>query len=283
MLVYSNLNKEKLKTIHFLCGRIILLLFFFLSSHSANAQYKFRYNNDHLTTLTYAPDRHNGFRISISLVAMFTAGVEDRNGFRLGAGLSLSQTIDNCTISAGFDTYKARQKFGLGTAFAGVTIDNGRYGASYFANKYFQGDKQISGILGIHLNDFNIQFEDDILAIPFTGFKIYDRYRTAALEVRFKGFIAGMNVYTTDINGITDIAAKNRKGVYKTGKQISSPLYIGYTKNGLIVRYGLNNKSGGYIGQNSWHQYLFDTPDFQSGNYNNQFIQIGVDKPYTLY
>ncbi|MDR2947819.1 MAG: hypothetical protein LBV71_01295 [Prevotella sp.] len=263
---------------------ICIILFLFLSySQQSYSQYKFRYDNDYLTTLTFGLEKNNGFRVSISLVALFTTGASDRNGFRVGAGITLSQTIDNWTLLTGMDAYKAYQKFGLGTSFAGVEFDDGKYGGSYYVNKYYQGDKQVSGIVSLHLNDFRINFEDDILAYPFTGFKVYDRYRTAALEVRFKGFMIGTNVYTTDINGVTDASLNNSKGVYCDGKQISSPVYVGYATNGMILRYGINNRVGGVAGQNGWHRSLFNTPDFRSGDYKNQFLQIGVDKPYTLY
>lgn len=263
---------------------ICIILFLFLSySQQSYSQYKFRYDNDYLTTLIFGPEKNNGFRVSISLVALFTTGAADRNGFRLGAGITLSQTIDNWTFLTGLDTYKANQKFGLGTSFAGVEFDDGKYGGSYYVNKYYQGNKQVSGIVGLHLNDFRVNFEDDILAYPFTGFKVYDRYRTAALEVRFKGFMIGTNVYTTDINGVTDASLNNSKGVYCDGKQISSPIYVGYATNGMILRYGINSRVGGVAGQNGWHRSLFNTPDFRSGDYKNQFLQIGVDKPYTLY
>ena len=262
---------------------LVLLSFVFLFPLQINPQYKVRYNNDHLTTLTLGPERNNGFRVSISLVALFTAGVADRNGIRLGAGITLSQTIDNWTFSSGLDAYKAKQRFGVGTSFAGVTFDDGKYGSSYYVNKYYQGDKQVSGIVSAHLGDWCINFEDDILAYPFTGFKAYDRFRTAALEVRYRDFMIGTNVYTTDIDGVTDASQDNSRGVYRRGKQISSPIYVGYTTNEMIVRYGLNNRIGGYLGQNGWHRRLFNTPDFEYGDYNNQFIQVGVDKPYTLY
>lgn len=265
------------------CKIVILLLLFFSVPLQNYAQYKVRYNNDYLSALTLGPERNNGFRVSLSLVAMFTAGAADRNGIRIGGGLTLSQTIDNWTFSAGLDAYKAKQRFGIGTSFAGVTFDDDQYGASYYVNKYYQGDKQLSGIVGLHLDDFRINFEDDILAYPFTGFKVYDRYRTAALEVRYKGFMIGTNVYSTDINGLTDASNENSRGIYLTGKQISSPIYAGYAKNDLIVRYGLNGKAGGLLGQNGWHRLFFNTPDFKNGCYKNQFLQVGVDKPYTLY
>lgn len=262
---------------------ITFFILFFSYFQQSFCQYKFRYDDDYPATLTFGPRRNNGLRVSASLVAMFTTGASDRNGLRIGAGITLSQTIDNWTFSTGLDVYKAKQKFGMGTTFAGVEFDDGKYGGSYFLNKYYQGDKQVSGIVSLHLNDFRINFEDDILAFPFVGCKVYDRYRTAALEVRFKGFMIGTNVYTTDINGITDLSFDNSKGVYRSGKQISSPVYVGYTTNNMIVRYGLNGRVGGFAGQNGWHRYLFDTPDFKTGDYQNHFLQVGIDKPYTLY
>ncbi|MFV0536731.1 MAG: polymorphic toxin type 23 domain-containing protein [Dysgonomonas sp.] len=263
--------------------RNTLLLLFTLYSLQTQAQYKVRYNNDNLTTITLGPEKQNGFRISLSLVALFTSGVADRNGIRIGAGITLSQTLDNWVFSLGTDTYKANQKFGLGTSFAGITFESKNYGATYYVNKYYQGDRQISGLISLYLDDFQINFEDDILAFPFTGFKAYDRYRTAALELRYKGLMIGTNVYTTDIDGVTDASTNNSKGSYLRGKQISSPIYVGYTKQDLILRYGLNSKLGGLIGQNIWHQLFFGSPNFEYGSYKNSFLQIGVDKPYTLY
>lgn len=262
---------------------LLVLSVFGISTLNIYPQYGIRHTKEDLPSLTWGPERNNGFRITASLTAMFTAGASDRNGFRLGAGLTLSQTIDNWKISAGFDFYKAMQNFALGTTFAGAEFFDGTFGGSYHVNKYYQGGKQVSGIVGIYMDDFTIRFEDDILAFPFTGFKGYDRYRTAALEVRYKEFLVGMNVYTTDVNGLTDVSFENSRGKYLTGKQISSPVYMGYARYGLIMRYGINSKWGGWLGQNVWHEKFFQTPNFEYGNYRNRFIQLGVDKPYTLF
>lgn len=252
-------------------------------SKIAQCQHKSTTDRD-ITSLTILnPEKNDGFGIKISLVAMFTAGVADRSGFRLGGGISVSQQIGDWSLVAGLDAYKANNVFGLATTYAGLVYDDNKYGGSYYVNRYYQGDSQISGILGIHLDEFNIRFEDDILALPFTNFTLYDRYRTAALEVQFKGFVIGTNVYTNEADGLTDMSLDNAKGVYANGKQISSPVYVGYTRNNLILRYGLNSKLGGYLGQNWWHQSFFDTTDFKTGDFKNSFIQIGVDKPYTLY
>jgi len=260
------------------------VFFLFLYIHPAYTQYEIRYDKNRLATLTLDPGKHNGFRISVALVALFTAGSVPQNGFRLGAGITFSQTIGNWMFSSGFDVYKAKQKFGLGTSFAGIQYDDGDYGIAYYLNKYYQGDQQVSGIVRLHLNDFRILFEDDVLAYPFTKFKVYDRYRSAAMEIRYKRFLLGTNVYTTDMNGVTDALPENSKGVYATGKQLSSPVYLGYADKDLILRCGINSsKIGGIIGQNGWHRLLFNSPDFKPGDYSNPFFQVGVDKPYTLY
>lgn len=271
------------KYILFIVYRYLLLLFVFLPFSEAFPQYKFRYDNDRLTDLTFSRDRRNGFRVNFSLVAVFTAGVADRSGFRLGAGVNLEQTLDNWIFTVGMDAYKAMRQFGMGTSYAGLTFDDGRYGGSYYLNRYYQGDKQTSAIVGVRLHGFRIRFEDDILAYPFVGFQIYDRFRTGALEVRYKGFMIGTNVYTTDINGVTDFSLSNKKGVYANGRQVSSPVYVGYSGRGLFFRYGLNNSVGGVIGQAFWHRYLFSTPDFTSVGSNSHFFQAGTDRPYTLY
>ncbi len=207
---------------HYLISLSILLFSIVL-----NVQSQVVNDNDYTSLYIFNADRNNGFEVKASIVALFTAGSADRNGFRLGGSMTVSKTIGDWTFSTGLDAYKAKEKFGLGTTFAGVDYDDGRYGASYLVNKYYQGGKQVSGIVVLRLDDFSLKFEDDILALPFTGFTIYDRYRTAALELRYKHFMVGTNVYTTEINGLTDASPYNRKGTYLGGKQISSPIYVG--------------------------------------------------------
>jgi hypothetical protein len=227
--------------------------------------------------------RDQGFSASLSLVVMFTSGAKPQDGLRWGAGLDLSQAAGNFTFSSGFDVINHNTYWGLGVGYIGVKYDDTQYGASCYLTKYFQADRQMSGIVNIHLKNFKISFEDDILAYPFVGFKVYDRYRTAAMEIRYKGFLIGTNIYSTDIDAITDFSFSNPKGKFKNGKQISSPVYVGYEYRNLLLRAGVNNKTGGYAGQNFWHRFLFQTPDFNYGEQNNFFLQIGIDKFYTLY
>jgi len=267
------------------CEKYILLFLLFSFSLSIQCQYvkDLTDKNDYSSLYFVNPHKNNGFEISVSAVAMFTAGAIDRSGFRWGAGITLAKGIGDWRLCVGADTYKAKQNFGIGTTFAGFGYNDGNYGFDYYVNKYYQGDAQVSGIINLDLGDFQIRFEDDVLALPFTGFVIHDRYRTAALEVRYRHFLIGTNVYTNEANGLTDVSPYNKKGIYASGKQISSLLYIGYTNKNLIARYGINGKLGGLLGQNWWHQRSFGTPDFKGGEYKNPFIQLGVDKPYTLY
>ncbi|MCC8145410.1 MAG: hypothetical protein LIO93_03005 [Bacteroidales bacterium] len=261
----------------------IFLLLFFAFGWKAYSQYGFHYEEEHLPDVRFGPKQGNGFHAVFSLVASYTYGVEDRNGFRLGFGLHLSQTIDGWTFAAGTDAYKAKKKFGLGISYAGIKYLKDEYGGAYYLTHYYQGDKQTSGMINVFLDEVQILFEDDLLSFPFVGFKIYDRYRSAAMEIRYKGWMIGTNVYTSDINGMTDFSTENSKGIFKTGKQISTPFYIGYTRHDLLLRAGWNNSYGGFAGQNLWHRLFFRTPDFHYGDSNNPFLQIGADKPYTLY
>ena len=267
-------------------GRCIILFIFVMCINNCfwcQKSNKITHRNDYSSLYLLPANKNNGFEISASAIALFSLGAKDRNGFRWGLGITFSKYFGDFKISTGTDTYKAKQNFGLGTSFAGIVYHDGKYGGSYYLNHYYQGDKQTSAILGVYLDDFEIRFEDDILALPFTHFKVYDRYRTAALEVRYKHILIDTNVYTNEVNGLTDVSKNNRRGVYTSSKQISSPVYVGYTNKNLIIRYGINSKLGGYLGQNWWHEKLFDSTNFNYGTFRNQFLQIGVDKPYTLY
>lgn len=263
----------------------VLILLFFIFCHTLYGQRmtELTRHNDYTSLYPLNHERNKGFEIKLSSVLMFTTGAADRNGLRWGAGITCTKHIGDFSLSIGFDTYKAKQKFGLGTSFAGVDYNDDKYGGSYYVTHYYQGDKQTSGIVGLTIRDFEIRFEDDILGMPFAGFIIHDRYRSAALELRYKHWIVGTNVYTTEANGLTDVSDKNKRGSLHTGKQISSPVYIGYSNKGLILRTGLNSKIGGILGQNWWHETFFGTPDFNHGNFNKLFMQLGTDNPYTLY
>ncbi|MCL1938151.1 MAG: polymorphic toxin type 23 domain-containing protein [Candidatus Azobacteroides sp.] len=263
--------------------RYAVLLILFFGSGKGYAQYRLDYSPRHLSTLRVGADREKGFNVLFSLTALWTMGSIVEDGLRWGVGLTLSQTLSNWTFAVGADCYKEKRTFGFGNTFAGLKFEKEQKGFSYYLTQYHQRDAQRSGIIRIRLKNVLICFEDDILAYPLTGFKIQDRYRTSALEIRYKEYLIGTNVYTTDIDGLTDFSPMNVKGVYKNGRQLSSPVYVGYADRDLILRIGINDKAGGWIGQNGWHRFLFQTPDFVQGDYRRFFLQTGIDKSYTLF
>lgn len=233
-----------------------------------------------------------GWAVSISPVAMFTYGVASEAGgagvgkwsSRLGAGVSVSKKIGDWTLVAGGDLSSQNRKFG-GVAFGGAAYDDGECGISMIWNYYAQKDKQFSGVLGVRYDEMRLSFEDDFFAIPFTGFKPLDRYRTAAIEIQYGNLIVGVNVYTNDVgpDAVKLETTRSKHKIYKDGCQLSSPIYFGYKKGNSVVRYGINNSEGGYLGQNWWHRNVFKSADFDFGLYDDPFMQIGTYKPYTLY
>lgn len=249
----------------------------------------------------------SGWNVSISPVAMFTSSIKGASGqkgtssFRLGAGVSVSKTIGDFTLSGGFDMYATSgngqnnnlsHKFGKVTVFGGVSYDDGEYGMSLLLTKYYQQPKQVSGVLGIHIGDLQFNFEDDIFPYLISGTIAakHDRFRTAAIEIQYKDIVVGVNVFTeeTKKNEITEYDTGFATGRHSKAKQLSSPMYIGFRSGSSVVRYGYNRsgeEDGGYYGQNWWHRHFpgFGTPDFNSGNYDEGFVQIGIYKPYTFY
>lgn len=92
-------------------------------------------------------------------------------------------------------------------------------------------------------------------------------------------------MYTNDVgpDAVKLETTRSKHKIYKDGCQLSSPIYFGYKKGNSVVRYGINNSEGGYLGQNWWHRNVFKSADFDFGLYDDPFMQIGTYKPYTLY
>lgn len=105
-----------------------------------------------------------------------------------------------------------------------------------------------------------------------------------------RSLVVGVNVFTTehDKQKSEDYKGPNKKAQYLNGRQISSPMYVGFRSGNSIVRYGYTKggeSDGGYYGQNWWHRHFpfMQTADFNPGDYDDGFVQIGVYKPYTFY
>lgn len=228
----------------------------------------------------------NQVEFKISIVAQFTSGLNIQQKIKLGFGTTISYSHRNWKIDTGIDiTNKKNRTFQPDVFHIGTGIDNikDEKHALFFLNRYFGEYAQWSGLLSLQYEDFQIRFEDDIFGLIATKFKLFDRYRSAALEIRYRYFILGANVFTSDINGLVDMAKNNKLGTYYNGIQYDSPIYIGAKYRDIYSRVGWNNKFIGEGFQNFTHQKLFNTPNFKTQNYNSLFWQGGFVKDYTLY
>lgn len=223
------------------------------------------------------------YGISISPVAMLTARVDPnaRRGFIFGAGVTHSYKIGDWTLSTGGDS--------RGRAFGGFSYDDGKNGFSYYHTAYMQGDRQRTGTIGARKGDVSLQWENDVFA------RSGDKFRSNAIEVGYKGYSIGTNVYTTysvddykteygkKING-SDLW-NNKFGTHEYGWTLSSPLYIGIkNKNGGVTRIGYNRPEVGDFVQNGFHHIPgINSPNFKKGNFSSSFIQQGINTPHSLY
>ncbi|MDH6354068.1 hypothetical protein M2132_000390 [Dysgonomonas sp. PH5-45] len=149
---------------------------------------------------------------------------------------------------------------------------------------------QRTGTIGGRAGDYSLRWENDKFA--FDG----DKFRSNAIEFGYKNWMIGTNVYTTDpnINGKENYDTNsngskifnNKYNTYKEGKQLSSPLYIGYKhKNGAVTRIGYNHRAIGDMVQNGFHHLPFiASPNFKRGTHHNSFYyQVGRYKPNSMY
>lgn len=268
------------------CIFVIATLLLISGKMNLHCQSKFHFPDKHQFSSIYlSPERGSGFSAKISLVALFTCGSNIAPSVKLGIGGELGYHANDWSFVTGIEmAHKEKKILSPNILYSGVEYDDrNHYAFAYYLNHYFGEYKQTSALISAKIKDWKIKFEDDILAFPFTGFVVYDRFRTAAIEVSYKHILIGANIFTSDINGLLDISRQNKRGKYLTGHQLDSPLYVGYVYNDLIARMGWNHKTGGEIIQNLSHRKLFNTPDFEPGTYNSLFLQTGINKPYTLY
>jgi len=225
--------------------------------------------------------------ISINPVSMFTAGVSVGSGFNMGAGLGVSYSDGRWGFAAGLNVSSNMK---ITNAYAGGSYSSGSKSFSYFHNYYFQGGKQGTGILGYKSGDFSLQWENDVFAILGRG----DRFRSNAIELGWKDYIFGTNVYTTDhkdpinmeLNG-SKIWSSNKYGTRPDGFVKASPAYFGKRSKNGITRFGWNNAYIGDFVQNGFHRYfpLVRSPFFNHDpeNVSSPFVQSGRYLPYSIY
>jgi RHS repeat-associated protein len=212
---------------------------------------------------------------SISLMSMFTAGaMGNMNGFSLGVGISASYDIGDWTISAGI---------GGGSKYAGISYNDKNFGFSWHTTKYggeidggSQGQR--TATLGLRYKDWSISHENDVALMRGDG---GDRYRSAALEIGYKDYMLGVNVYTNDpkIDGV--LKGTNQ---YKNGIQYSSPLYIGKRVGYGMVKVGMEHPAIGRVFQNGFHK-LIGSPLLMQSTVNpfSPYIKSGRYFPFSKY
>ncbi|GHU64915.1 hypothetical protein FACS1894123_10360 [Bacteroidia bacterium] len=117
-------------------------------------------------------------------------------------------------------------------------------GFSWHTTKYSGGidgssQGQRTATLGLRYKDWSISHENDVSLMRGDG---GDRFRSAALEIGYKDYVLGVNVYTNDPKPDGVVEGTNK---YKNGTQYSSPLYIG-KKDSTVKPYTPYVKSGRY-------------------------------------
>jgi RHS repeat-associated protein len=154
-----------------------------------------------------------------------------------------------------------------------ATYNSRDFGFSFGVNNYYSGEtSQQTGVTRIRFSEVNIGFENDY---PFGD--LGDRYRTGALEISYRDFAIGLNVYTGDPrppgttkeDQIDFDYAGGKYGVYKLS---SADQY----RNGLLYasyrgsRIGIDSEGVRAFAQNSIHNWM-KVPHFRRLSIPNRF------------
>jgi len=222
---------------------------------------------------------------------------------QIGVGIngSLNFNYDNFHISVGGSLTRYGLNFGNAKKEARyywtVGYDDGTSGIWYSSSYYKSGHtSQNIGAVGYHYKDFSITYQNDYMfGLPADG---GDRYRTAALQLSYKDYSVGVNLFTGD----PGLDEKSRKteiiGGHKTyvSNGNDNPdefragiLYFGY-KN---YRTGWNSEQIRNIAQNkiahdgiTWLTTFGRKPSpyFRVLNISpSRFYSVGTHNPYTLW
>ena len=175
--------------------------------------------------------------------------------------------------------------------FWSLGYDNGTAGFSYSSSYYFSGEtSQQLGAIGLRYGDVGLTYQNDFMfGLPADN---GDRYRTAAAQIRWGEFSAGVNLFTGDpglisenreprlINGqatyVTNIYGDN-PDKYRAGVG-----YIGYGN----MKFGRNSEKIRDIVQNKFaHDRIIPgTPHFKVLNIpSTNYFSVGTSNPFTLW
>jgi RHS repeat-associated protein len=160
--------------------------------------------------------------------------------------------------------------------------------------KYYDDEHNIGGSIGfIHYGGTDPQnnwvasarFGDFTFATSNDAGVGGDKYRTAAIEFGYRDLSAGALIYTTDhgserSNWKSKMWGENanNQGSYTEGGRKSSPVYVGYKRNGMSYRAGIDGPFVQDFVQNGWHYFINKV--FGS---NSAYFETDYDTPSKFY
>ncbi|MCK9451809.1 MAG: polymorphic toxin type 23 domain-containing protein [Bacteroidales bacterium] len=215
-----------------------------------------------------------------------------------GIGFNVSGTFQyegfSATLGTRFMSYGSNYGGGgvEGMEYWALGYDNGTSGISYSSSYYSSGGtSQQLGAFSIRHNDFALTYQNDYMfGLPADG---GDRYRTAAAQLSWGKFSAGVNLFTGDpgLNGANrQTEMIDGKATYKTNRFGDNPNkyragvgYVGYGN----MRFGRNSEGIRNHVQNKFAHDLmmggkspyFKVLDIQPTNY----FSVGTYHPNTLW
>jgi RHS repeat-associated protein len=217
------------------------------------------------------------------------------NGPFIGRGVAYSGSIGNVPVNLGVGISATSSGIGYG-----FNADIDGFGGGYSLTHYSDVNsargqmKQTVGGVSLKIRDFSFRIENDFLS-PGPH---QDRGRTNAVEVGFKNFVIGTNLYTNDPKGeeagidktVRDMKGRlnPKEGAWMPGYVYSAPLWVGTRFGNTVDRVGYSHPWVQNATQNSLHigpikafhaPFFTDYSKFRYGGYT--FTTF--NNPYSLF
>ncbi|WP_323028415.1 polymorphic toxin type 23 domain-containing protein [Gelidibacter japonicus] len=241
----------------------------------------------------------NNFSLSLSPALAFGSSATG-----IGANASLNANFGDFSASYGYGASYFGKSTGTGKAGYetrnswSASYSSGDFSASLYSTNFSSGEtSQKVGGIGVGIGDFNARVENDFLPglTKWSGNRIgddYDRFRTAAVQIGFKDFKAGFNLFTGDPS-LDEGSYNGHDGASINGSYSSNGSYMGSNANKYRLgaayfgyrgnRLGVNSESIRNSIQNGLHD-IIGSPRFPVLNIPNSFYQqYQTNNPFTLW
>jgi len=157
-------------------------------------------------------------------------------------------------------------------------------GLSYYRTHFVNNETpQIVGTIGYESEDFGFRFSNDVGYFLGDG----DRFRTAAVQVRYQDVVAGFNLFTGD-PGNEERRSLDEDGNYDNNVKSGfvaggandpsfrfSPAYVGLRRNGRVYRIGVEGEPIRDVIQNAFMHALLRRID--NSRYPGDFKRLDDD------